>query len=193
MAKVSQEEFYQGLDEYKNSKSSCSCLSFALLIAVILVATELMLFYIARGIRFNPSEIATKGEVTENTSFSALENGNSVEVIVTEGILCSKLAKSRGQENIGCSINDDGVIISGKLATFLPSNASILVLPTVAQDSIIYQVKSVEVGKFKVSSFLAPTIAGALERVIAPDLKGIKVVRIDLNQGIMVIVGERIN
>lgn len=181
------------MDEYKRSKNSCSCSGFAILMLVVLILAEFILFFIARGVKFDPSKEATISRNTENAQFSVVESGgnNSVEVVISEGVLCSKLSANRQQDGLGCAISEEEVVITGKLATFLPSNASLSVTPNVKGGKISYDVNYLKVGNFKVFGFLAPTIAGALSKMINPEIKDINVTRIDLNEAIMIIVGER--
>lgn len=185
-------EFYKDLDEYKQSRTSCSCLGFVLLMVAILAIAEFLLFYIANGVKQDISEQSTLPTVNlEVSDFSVLEENGVMRVVVTEGILCSKISGIRNQNKLACTISEEGVSVSGKIATFLPSNSSVNVLPIVKDGRVLYQVQSVRVGKFRVFQFLAPTISGVFEKAIGRQLKAVSVKEIELDEGIMVIIGEQ--
>jgi hypothetical protein len=48
-----------------------------------------------------------------------------------------------------------------------------------------------KVGKFGAPRILAPTIVSVLEKAISPKLEDVEVERIELDRGIMVIIGEQ--
>lgn len=189
---VKDREFYKDLDEYKQSRTGCSCLSFILLMVAILAISEFLLFYIANGVKQDISERSTLPAVnSEVTDFSTLEENGAMRVVITEGILCSKISDIRDQNKLACTINEEGVSVSGKIATFLPSNSSVNVLPVVKDGRVLYQVQSIRVGRFRVFQFLAPTISGVFEKAIGRQLEAVSVKEIELDEGIMVIIGER--
>jgi hypothetical protein len=192
MVKDKDREFYKNLDEYKRSRNGCSCFGFVLLMIGILVVAEVFLFYVARSIKYDASQDATFATAgTEDLKFSNLEEGKNIEVIVSEGILCSKISAARDQKKLACIIDERGVTLTGKIATFLPSNAAIVVFPEVKSGRISYRVDSLKVGQFGVPRFLAPTVSSVFEKTISPELEGVEVERIELDRGIMVIIGER--
>ena len=187
-----QDEFYKQMDEYKHSKSNCSCFGLAILMLAVLILGEFILFFIARGVRSDPSGEATVSRLTPNAQFSIVESGTgNVEIVISEGVLCSKLSEIRQQDGLGCTISEEGVVITGKLATFLPANASLSVTPVLKDGKIHYDVNYLKVGNFKVFGFLAPTIAGALSKVINLEIKDVEITRIDLSEAIMIIVGKQ--
>ena len=187
-----QDEFYKQMDDFKRSKNNCSCWGFAVLMLAVLFLVEFALFFVARQVRFDPGEEATVSRQTGEAQFSALEGeDNMVEVVVSEGVLCSKLSATRRGNDLGCAISQEGIMITGKIATFLPSNASLLVFPVANNGKISYDVKYLRVSNFKVASFLAPTIAGALSETINSQLEDIEVTSIDLSDAIMVVGGEK--
>jgi len=187
-----QDEFYKQMDEYKHSKSNCSCFGLAILMLAVLILGEFILFFIARGVRSDPSGEATVSRLTPNAQFSIVESGTgNVEIVISEGVLCSKLSEIRQQDGLGCTISEEGVVITGKLATFLPANASLSVTPVLKDGKIYYNVNYLKLGNFKVFSFLAPTIAGALSKVINLEIKDVEITRIDLSEAIMIIVGKQ--
>lgn len=185
-------EFYKDLDEYKQSRTGCSCLSFVLLMVAILVIAEFLLFYIAGVVRQDISEQSTlPTENLEVSDFSVLEENGVVRVVITEGLLCSKISAIRDQNKLACTINEEGISVSGKIATFLPSNSSVNVLPIVKDGRVLYQVQSIRVGKLRVFQFLAPTISGVFKKAIGRQLEALSVKEIELDEGIMVIIGEQ--
>lgn len=187
-----QDEFYKQMDDFKRSKNSCSCWGFLVLMLLLLFFAELTLFFVARGVRFDPSEQVTISRQTEEAQFSALEGEDgTVEVVVSEGVLCSKLSAIRPGSTFGCAISEEGIMITGKIATFLPSNASFLATPVAKDGKVRYDVKYLRVGNFKVASFLAPTIAGALSEAINSQLEDIEVTEVGLSDAIMVVGGKR--
>lgn len=189
---TNQDEFYKQMDDFKRSKSNCSCWGFFALMLTVLLLAEFVLFFVAREIRVDPSEQATVSHQTEGAQFSALEGeNNTVEVVVSEGVLCSKLSATRQGNDLGCTISQEGILITGKIATFLPSNASLLVTPIAKDGKISYDVKYLRVGNFKVSGFLAPTIAGALSEVINSQVANVEVTRIELSDAIMIVGGKK--
>lgn len=185
-------EFYEDLDEYKRSKNGCSCLGFVLLMVGILIVAEIFLFYVAKSVKYDTSQDATSATVERgDLDFSSLEKDGKVEIVISEGILCSKISATRGQNKLGCIIDEEGITITGRLATFLPSNAAITVFPIAEAGRVSYRVDSLKVGKLGVPRILAPTIVSVLEKAISPKLEDVEVKRIELDSGIMVIIGEQ--
>jgi len=187
------DKFYKSLDEHKRSRGSCNCWSLALLMLIVVMVAELLLFYIGRGVRMEPEDVtAGKIDYTE-AEFARLEADADIEIIVTEAILCSKISRARAQANLKCRISEDGILISGKIATFLPANASLEVWPVAQSGRLEFQYKAVRIGQFKTAGFFAPTMAGAVNEAVAADLAPLRVDKVDLSEGIMVVGGRRVS
>jgi|GEM_PF-6801392 len=197
MAKKTRADFYKDLDEFKEGGGCCSCLNFAVLFIIALLLVEGVLFYLGRNFKAKPIVgTATKINQPAEVSFSKVElNNQEFQVVISEGVLCSRVAKLKGLQNgLSCSINYDGIEIEGKLSALSFSNSAVVLRPRVTDNKLEFEVVKVTIGRVRAPRFMvshAGDIVLQALRQDVPDLKDAKIKSVELKEGIVVISAER--
>jgi hypothetical protein len=197
MAKKTQADFYKDLDEFKKKRGCCSCLSLAVLFIIVLFLVEGTLFYLGRNLKAKPIiGTATKINQPAEVSFSKVDlNNQEFQVVISEGVLCSRMVKFKGLQNgLSCSINYDGIKIEGKLSALSFSNSAVVLRPKVVDNKLEFEVVEAMIGKVRVPRFLVSQAGNIVLQILKqdiPDLEYAKIKSVELQEGIVVISAER--
>jgi len=185
------ESFYEEMDR-THDEDKQKTLSFPKLIIfflLLILIGEVALFTLGRAIRSRPDrEFSVKGLATQGLNLiSTTENGEVNETIISQGSLCSLLIQGSSRE-ISCSIEPDGIMISGKFSPLLPDNASVILKPIVKDKKINFEIEKAKIGNISIGRFVAYPITSALKTsTLSAVPANQEVVRIDLKPAVMVI------
>lgn len=194
------QEFYSTLDNSaakRGKKNSCSCLALGIFFLVVLVILELGLFFIARGFRANEknsNSVTPSGELEMKGSGIDLGD-NRFALTISQGILCNAIANTSGIKNLNCAITADGIELSGKISSYLPSNAKVILIPTQQNGKVVFQIKRLSVGFIPVPSFLAKSISNSMGLALYttfPDLEKAQVDKVELQEAVMTITAKKV-
>lgn len=193
------QEFYSTLDDsakVRGKKSSCSCLALGIFFVVILILLELGLYFVARGFRAdekNSNSIVPTGEIEMKGSGIDLGD-NRFALSVSQGILCNSLGQVREIKDLNCAITEEGIELSGKISSYLPSNAKVVLIPTQKEGRVEFRVKRLSVGVVRVPSFLAKSIGSSMGLALYstfPDLEKAEVLKVELQEAVMTITAKK--
>ncbi len=200
MQKGENQEFYSTLDDSaqkRGKKSSCSCLALGIFFFVILVILEMGLFFIARGFKSdekNSNSIVPTGELEMKGSGIDLGD-NRFELNISQGILCNAVKQITNIKDLSCAISADGIELSGKISSYLPSNAKVILVPTQKDGKVVFKVKRLSVGSVPVPTFLAKSIGNSMGLALYstfPDLENAQVDKVELQEAVMTITAKKI-
>jgi len=192
--KPKQRSFYEEMDQSHSAQKE-KTLSFwklGLFFLALIVVCEVILFLLGRGIRSKPdTEFAVRGAANLGSNLvSQNEAGGEVQTVISQGALCSKLVE-RSKKEVSCSIDQDGIMISGKISPLLPQNTTAYVKPKVVAGKVKFDVEKVTVGSFAVARFVAYPLSSALSLSLGGNLQGVgEITKIDLEPAVMVIVSK---
>jgi hypothetical protein len=160
---------------------------------ILIIVLEIVLFSIGRAFKKIPdSGFSVKG--IKNGAIDLVNNqeiGNELETTISQGVLCSNLVKNIKKE-VECSVNNDGIIISGKVSDLLPGNTAVYIVPKIVDGEVIFEATKVMVGSIGVSKFIATPITSGLSKAISSSLPiNAEVKRIDLLPASMVIITSK--
>lgn len=186
-----QVEFYKELDSSKNKKGYCNCLSFAIFFALILILVESVLFLFIGGLRSRPSNPEASVSSGNSAVFSKVDlGGGNFEVVISEGVLCSKMSEQKGFKDLKCLISTEGIEISGKLGSLFPSNSKVVLMPFVEKERLKFEVRQLKIGKISCPKKYANPIAFKLGDLILadlPDLNNASVESVEATEGLITI------
>jgi len=199
MQKGENEEFYSTLDDStkkRGKKSSCSCLALGIFFFALLLILELGLFFVARGFK---SDEKNSNSITPTGSLEMKGSGidlgdNRFALTVSQGILCNSLGQVREGKDIGCAISEGGIEISGKISSYLPSNAKAVLIPVEKDGRVEFRVKGLAVGSVPIPSFLAKSIGSSMGLALYstfPDLEKAEVDKVELQEAVMTITAKK--
>lgn len=192
-----EKEFYKELDKSHRVKKdkTLSAWSLALFFIVLIAVCEGVIFYLGKNLKVKPDdELTHSANVQGELSLVSEPNFESNQPIyVPEGLLCSTLASSLGNE-VKCSITPEAIQVSGKISGLLPANATAFFVPKIEYDQAKLELDDVKIGKVSTFRFLGsplnPLINKALKATVSK--QNFKVKKIDLETGIMVILVDKI-
>lgn len=199
MKKSPQKDFYKELDLSKQRKGSCNCLSISIIFILIFILVEGMVFYLFEGVRVDPStsgaSVAVSGS-SSNISTMDLSDGQ-IRVVVSQGVLCSKLVSQNSNlfKDISCQITPDGIEITGKLGTLIPSNATAIIVPKVEKEKLNFEMTKLLIGNINAPKFLAKSLGDMITKLVydqAPELNKASIKTAELQDGVMIITASRI-
>jgi len=195
MPSPQEKEFYGELDKHKSIKDApkgFTLTKLMVLFVMLLIIIEGAVFYIGSSLKRNPIVDGTAPpSIDINTNFSRVDiNDRQYQIVVSEGILCGKIFASF-KRDLSCQISEEGIVVAGKISSVLPSNASIIFMPKVNNEALDFDVKKATVGSIKIPDFLTYGIKSAFRAVVAEQTKGIKVISVDLEPSIMVIIADK--
>lgn len=168
--KKSSEDFYKDLDLYKRKPGRCSCLSLAVFFVVLVAIFEFGLFSFFKNIKFSQSsdKINTPSLEVAELQGQQIAEGIS-KIYLSQGTLCSQLIKSRSGLQT-CQITDEGIEIGGKISYLLPSNSTVLLLPTVEGGDLHFVVVKAQIGKVSMPKVLATGLGNIVEKSVKTSL-----------------------
>lgn len=192
-------EFYEDLDEVRNhreKKSSCSCLSLVVFFIALLLVLELSLYFVSRGLR---SKSEDQGFVSPQGQLEMKGSGVDIgadrfALSVSQGMLCSALSESADIQDLSCAISSDGILLTGKLGSFLPSNAKAVIVPEAKSGRVVFKIKKVSVGIVRVPAFLSGRLEDTLNLALYktfPDLEKAEVDKVELQEAVMTITAKK--
>lgn len=188
-------EFYKALDESKQSARSCGCATLVICFLIILIVTEGTVFFVGRKLKSaSPVSELTKPNINVSYNFSKMDSGESFELVIQEGVLCSKLAGVLKRDNISCRISSDGIFVSGKVNFAVPSNLTGQFTPEVKDGRLRFNLEKVTVGTLKAPDFLATGLSGALSNAVKSgygELDSLSVESVYLQDGIMTVKAKK--
>ena len=195
MASEQEKEFYHDLDDHKpvpNKPRRFTIGKFLTVFLIILMIAEGALFYVGYKFKQDPvDELPTKPTSSAGMDFSRVDlSDQQTQIIVSEGILCSKIY-DQFKRDLSCQISSDGVAIAGKISAALPSNASIVFMPVAENGKVRLNVQKATVGSVEVPQFLVFGVKNAFEKVIYAQTQDLKVSRVDLESSLMVIITDK--
>ncbi|MCX6810056.1 MAG: hypothetical protein NTZ65_04945 [Candidatus Berkelbacteria bacterium] len=201
--KEEDKEFYRDLDKSKKPKSSCSPLSFIILMVLVLILAEVLLFAFSKSIKNSaiPQDATTLSQRSDLgfVKIPTVENSDrGFQVVISEGVLCSKIALSQNHpaSDYSCKISQDGIEISGKIVSFLPRNTKVTIVPKVQNDQLKLDITKAQIGSITILKFLTSSISGVLNDALlkdVPELKSAKVTRVNMEEGIMIVWAEKVS
>lgn len=197
MAKKAQVNFYKDLDEFKKKRGCCSCLNLAILFIIMFLLVEGTLFYLGRNLKAKPiAGTATKINQPSEISFSKVDlNNQEFQVVISEGILCSRLVKFKeSQDELSCSISPDGIEIGGKLSTLSFANSTVRLFPKVVDNKLKFEVVEATIGKMRAPRLLVSQAGNIVLQILEqdiPDLKDAQIKSVGLQDGIAIIRAEK--
>lgn len=192
-------EFYKELDEHKKQPAgkkqpkNFTIAKLGIILAIILCLGEIFIFYFAKSIKSGKDDQMTNASTSiMDQSFSKVEiSPSQFEIVISEGVLCSKILMSTNK-SLACSINEEGILIFGKISSLLPQNANILIWPSVKQEKISLEVKSVKIGKINIPKIFGSIVISPLNKIIEEQISGSRIRSIDLSTSIMIILADKI-
>lgn len=188
------ESFFKDLDLAKEKSGSCSCVTFAILFALIFILVEVGIFYFFKAVKTRPADSSAShggGQVVSDISKIDLGESQS-QITITQGGLCQKIVQLEADkiESLSCVINPEGIELSGKLSSFLPANSTVVFKPKVENDTLKFDVKELMIGQVSaprgLSSSLANSINNSLIKIY-PELDKVSVLSVELQDGVMLI------
>jgi hypothetical protein len=187
-------EFYKDLDESKQS-AGCGCVGLAVVFILILVVLEILIFVL--GARLRSSEISsrlTRPNIETNQNFSKIDTPDAANVVISEAIFCSKLAAVRSNNSLGCKIDREGIMVSGKVNFLSCSNANFQFMPKISDGKLVLELTSVRIGEINMPKILAIGLSRSLQKVIIDNYGGLdsnQLTGVYLQDGIMTLEAKK--
>lgn len=187
-------EFYKDLDESKQS-AGCGCAGMAVAFAVLLVVLEILIFVLGGRLRSGEtSSQVTRPNIATSQNFSKIETPDTASVVISEAIFCSKLAAVRSNDSLGCKIDPEGIMISGKVNFLSWSNTNFQFVPKISDGKLTFELTSVKIGEINAPKILAAGLSRSLQKAINDNygsLDSNKLTGVYLQDGIMTIEAKK--
>jgi uncharacterized protein YpmS len=187
--------FYNEMDQSheQNKEKTLPFWKLTLFFLFLIVGVEIILFSFGKAIKNAPDTgFSVKGIANSTLDLvSSKESGDEVETIISQGVLCKNLAKNIKKEVV-CSIDPEGIIVSGKISDFLPGNAAAYITPKVENGKIRFEVTKLTIGSIAVSKWIAGPVSAGLSKAVSSSLPlNQEVKRIDLMSASMVVITSK--
>jgi hypothetical protein len=192
-----EKEFYKELDKSHRVKKdkTLSAWSLTLFFIVLIAVCEGVVFYLGKNLKVKPDEELTRSSNIQGelSLVSEPDFESNQPIYVPEGLLCSALASNLGSD-VKCSITPEAIQIGGKISGLLPANATAFFVPIVEKEQAKLVLSDIKIGKISTFKFLGaplnPIINKALKSSVSK--QNIRIRKIDLDTGIMVILVDKI-
>ena len=191
------ENFFKDLDSAKEKKGSCSCITFAILFALIFMLAEAGVFYFFRSIKVKSSDFSASHPSVQNVAnISKIDLGeNQSQISITQGGLCQKISQIEGNKisNLSCVISSDGITLSGKLSSVLPANSKVTLTPKVDGGALKFEVAKLQIGAINAPKSLANSLSDSINSSLLkvyPELDKVSVQNVELQDGVMLILAK---
>lgn len=187
--------FYNEMDQSheQNKEKTLPFWKLVLFFLVLILAVEVVLFSFGKALKNAPETGFTVKGISNSALnlVSSKESGDEVETIISQGVLCANLSKNIKKE-VECSIDPEGIIISGKISDLLPGNASAYIVPKVENGKINFEVTKLMIGSIGVSKWIAGPVSTGLSKAVSSSLPlNQEVKRIDLVSASMVVITSK--
>ena len=193
--KDSQTEFYGELDKAWLKNKHFRPPAVLVIFILALVATELVIFLFAYGIKSPSSSSGATGVSEVPLKFSSVGlDANRIQISLPEGILCSKLQSVEGFDNLHCLISPDGVELTGSFGIFFPSNSKAVLMPRASENKLVWEVREFKVGKITFASKYANKMSGNLNGLLSsdiPEFSSARVESVEVGEGYVLITAIR--
>ncbi len=190
---MSQEtDFYKELDRShrKEKDKTLSAWSLTLFFVVFIALAEGLIFYMGSSLRVKVDSDLTAGKNIEGMNLVVPPKSTTAPIYIPEGVLCSQVAKIVKNE-VKCSISPENFQLSGKISGLLPANASAFFVSSNLENEGKLVLDEVKIGKISTFKFLGAPLNLVIDKAIKASVgSNIRIKRIDLESGIMVILAE---
>jgi len=187
MKKTAAGTFYGELDAAKAKPGACNCMTLSVFFVVVFVVLEFGVSGFFKNLRSAPKlENASNSSGQAVSNFSKMDlGGGSFQLSISQGQLCSAMPV-----DLNCQISPDGIILSGKISSFLPRNASVVIRPKVLNDRVNFEIVKCAVGGVNMPKFFSSGMTRALNNALAKEVPALNqaiVQNVETQDGVMLI------
>ncbi|KKP88776.1 MAG: hypothetical protein UR93_C0008G0005 [Berkelbacteria bacterium GW2011_GWA2_35_9] len=209
-------DFYGEVDKIKKKRGSfCTCYSFAIFVAIIIIILSILIVFGLRKIS-NPSTTNIKVIEPSQQALDSLKSklsnlvqennenkGEIVSLTITEEELTSLLSQNKETDfpmkDITAEINETGIKVQGKYQKDLLVIKNISVdmavdlEPSIKDEKLIVAVKKIEAGDLKLNETVSSRLGKSIEKIFDQKINRDDIVfeSVVLSDGQMVLTGRQ--